>query len=72
VVWELIFLQVALIRQRVQCWTRAAVLNVASDVIIGGLAITERLSATLTKSEKAFDDVEESQVDDGMKADWLR
>jgi hypothetical protein len=37
-------------------------LNVASDVIIGGLAITERLSATLTKSEKAFDDVEESQM----------
>jgi hypothetical protein len=57
-----VFLQVALIRQRVQCWTRAAVLDVAPVVIISGLAITERLSATLTRCEKAFDDVEESQM----------
>jgi hypothetical protein len=56
------FLQVALIRQRVQCWARAAVLDISADVIAIGLPITERLSVPLTGCEKAFDNVNESQM----------
>jgi hypothetical protein len=59
---EKAFLQIALIRQRVQCWARATVLDVSADVIAVGLAITERLSVPLTGCEKAFDNVNESQM----------
>jgi hypothetical protein len=56
------FLQIALVRQRVQCWARATVLDVSADVIAVGLAITERLSVSLTGCEKAVDNVNKSQM----------
>jgi hypothetical protein len=54
--------QVALVGKRVQCWTRTAVLDVASQVMVVGLAITERLRIGFTTGVEALDEVDESQM----------
>jgi hypothetical protein len=35
-------------------------LNVSADIVVVGLAITKRMSATLTGCEEALDDVDKS------------
>ena len=57
---EGVVLQIALVCQSVQCRARATVLDVASKVVIVGLAITERLLVGLATGKKAFDQVNES------------
>lgn len=55
-------LQIALVRESIQCWTRATVLDVAAKVVVIGLAVAQRLLIGLSTSEKAFDEVDESHM----------
>ena len=59
---ELSVLQIALVRESIQCWTRATVLDVAAKVVVVGLAIAQRLLIGLSTSEEAFDEVNESHM----------
>ena len=55
-------LQIALVCESIQCWTRAAVLDVAAKVVVVGLAIAQRLLISLSTSEKPFEKVNESHM----------
>ena len=55
-------LQIALVCESIQCWTRATVLDVAAKVVVVGLAIAQRLLVSLSTSEKTFDEVNKSRM----------